>query len=254
MNRSTTAGTDTAGGSPRAKARAAGWAYLVCALTALFAHGYVRAGLITPGDQAATAREILDHETLFRASIAADAVAVVAYVVVITLLFDLLKPAGRALAATAAALGLVASAVMAANLLHQVSALLVLTGGADPDRAYAEMQRLLALHAYGYSTFAAVFFGFYQLMNGVLMFISGFFPRWIGILLAFTGLNSIYLLAQFVAPGFDSEARVVTTAILAPGHLAEPALLLWLLIVGVNASAWHAAKDRSLGCGAVGAA
>ena len=129
---------------------------------------------------------------------------------------------------------------MAANLPSQFSALLVLNGG--PAARVAEMQQMLAQHAFGYSTLAATLFGFYQLLNGALIFRSGFFPRTIGVLLALTGLNSIYVLAQLVLPGFDSGVRVITTVILAPGHLAEPALLLWLLIVGVNERSWRLAR------------
>jgi hypothetical protein len=58
--------------SPRAIARLGGLFYVGIIVTAPFAQLFVRSSLIEPGDTAATARNILASEQLYRAAAAAD--------------------------------------------------------------------------------------------------------------------------------------------------------------------------------------
>lgn len=51
---------------PQWKARAAGLSYLICGTAYTFAEGTVRGKLVVWGDAGATARNILDHQTLYR--------------------------------------------------------------------------------------------------------------------------------------------------------------------------------------------
>jgi len=54
------------GMSPNRQARLAGGFYLINILTGVFAIIFVRSALLVPGDAAATAANILAHETRFR--------------------------------------------------------------------------------------------------------------------------------------------------------------------------------------------
>ena len=90
-----------------------------------------------------------------------------------------------------------------------------------------------------------MFFGFYSLSLGYLVFKSAFLPRIIGVLLALGGLA--YLtgnFANFLSQSF--AARLFPYYLVFPG-LGEGSLLLWLLIVGVNAQRW---KERARASGA----
>jgi hypothetical protein len=93
----------------------------------------------------------------------------------------------------------------------------------------------LKLRAQGFNI-CLVFFGFYCLLIGYLIFRSTFLPRIVGVLMAIAGLcyaaNSF---ATFLAPAF--AARLVPY-ILAPGLLGEGSLTLWLLVKGVNIQRW----------------
>ena len=80
-----------------------------------------------------------------------------------------------------------------------------------------------------------VFFGFYCLSFGYLIFRSTFFPRIIGVLLVIQGL--LYLtnsFANFLAPGIAAHVFPY----LAASAVAEISLCLWLLLMGVNAQRW----------------
>src|SRR2546422_7857481 len=80
-----------------------------------------------------------------------------------------------------------------------------------------------------------VFFGFFCLLLGYLIFRSGFLPRIIGVLLAFQGLcyvaNSF---TDFLAP---AHAALVFS-ILAISAVGEISFCLWLLVKGVNVPKW----------------
>ncbi|HQY93997.1 DUF4386 domain-containing protein [Caldilinea sp.] len=68
--------THTTAVSPQRYARVAGILYLTIIATGIFAHFFVRASLIAPGDAATTAGNILAPESFFRAGIAADLVMI----------------------------------------------------------------------------------------------------------------------------------------------------------------------------------
>jgi hypothetical protein len=80
-----------------------------------------------------------------------------------------------------------------------------------------------------------VFFGFYCLLIGYLIFRSNFLPRTLGVLMAFAGLGWLTFLS-------GPLASYLSPYNLAPGILGEGALTLWLLVMGVNAQQWQASS------------
>ena len=76
-----------------------------------------------------------------------------------------------------------------------------------------------------------VFFGFYCLMIGYLIFRSTFLPRILGVLMAFAGLGWL----TFLSPPL---ANYLSPYIFVPGLLGEGALTLWLIVMGVNVQRW----------------
>ena len=88
--------------SPRLWSRIAGVFYLITIVMGVFAEVFARGRLIVRDDAAATATNILAHETLYRLGLAADLVMLAAYIAVTLLLYVLLKPAGKSLSLAAA--------------------------------------------------------------------------------------------------------------------------------------------------------
>ncbi len=238
--------------SARLKARLAGGLYVVTIAAGMFALS-VRAQLTVRGDAAATARHILDSQAIYRAAMAADILGIVAYVGVTAILYELLAPVSRTLSLTAAALSLVGCAVGAAILALVAAPLLLLAGQASlPAFSPAELQTMaltsLRLHDRGYD-FGMVFFGFYCLLLGYLTFRSGFFPRWLGLLLALTGTAWLAgSLGDVLAPALS--ARMNPYVDLA-GLLGEGALTLWLLAVGLDGGRWAELAGTAPGRSAV---
>ena len=179
--------------SPLLTARLAGLFYLITALTGGFAELGVRANFIVSNNAAATARNILASEGLYRLGFAADIVAGAAYAVVTLLLYELLKPVSRRIALLAVLFSIVGIAVGAVSALGHLAAL-VLLKGAPYFNAFtlAQLQAMallsLKVHAQG-SLVALVFFGVYEALLGYLIYRSTFLPRTLGVLVGLAGLE-----------------------------------------------------------------
>ena len=80
-----------------------------------------------------------------------------------------------------------------------------------------------------------VFFGFYCLLIGYLIFRSTFLPQILGVLMAFAGLGWLTFLSSPLANYLFPYNMV-------PGLLGEGSLTLWLLVVGVNEQKWKESR------------
>jgi hypothetical protein len=231
------------GASPLLRARTAGVCYLISIVLGIYAEAVVRGHLIVSGDAAATARNIMASESLYRLGFAADLIGIAAYIVVTLLLYDLLKPVNARLSLLAAFFGLVGNAIVAASTLGHIAPLLLLGGGhylatLSPAQLQAMAYLSLRLHGQGY-LIALVFFGFYCAVVGYLIFRSTFFPRTVGVLMMVAGLCwLITTFGNFIAPAFADAVSSFTSL----GTLAgEGSLMLWLLVMGVNTKKWNEA-------------
>jgi Domain of unknown function (DUF4386) len=229
--------------SPQLAARLAGLAYLLTILTGLFAELVVRGNVIVSGDAAATARNVLASEGFYRLGFVADLVGGAAYLVVTFLLYELLRPVSRSLALLAAFFSIVGVAIGGGAALAHLAPLFLLNGAPylrafDAQQLQALAYVAIRLHAQAY-LIALVFFGFYEVLLGYLIFQSTFFPRALGILVGIAGLafltNSF---ALFLVPHLGNA---INGYMLALDGIGEIALMLWLLVMGVDADRWRQA-------------
>lgn len=219
--------------SPRFKARIAGAFYLLTFLTGGVAVPSFR--LVVDSDAAATASNILAHEALFRLGFAALLINVAVYIAVTLLFYDLFKPVNRSLSLLAAFFSLVGCAIQAVGSAFFLAPLVVLGGGQSLSVFKVEQLQGLALmffklYAQAYNI-GLVFFGFYCLLIGYLIFRSTFLPRVLGVLMAFAGLAWL----TFLSPPL---ANYLSPYNMGLGALCELSLTLWLLVKGVNVQRW----------------
>jgi hypothetical protein len=203
------------------RARIAGVFYLLTFLTGGLA--VPASTLVVSGDAAATAANIVAHQPLFLLGFAAYVMNVACYVVVTQLFYDLFRRVNESASLLAAFFSLVGCAIQATACLFQLGALAVVGG---PQQSLALL--LLRLHAQGYNV-GLVFFGFYCLLIGYLIFKSNFLPRTLGVLMACAGLGWLTFLSPPLIHAFDPYIRI-------PGVLGEGSLMLWLLVNGVAIS------------------
>ncbi|MBX0328007.1 DUF4386 domain-containing protein [Oscillochloris sp. ZM17-4] len=228
-----------AAGAPQGVARFAGFLYLVIAVAAGVAHFYVPNQLIVPGDAAATAGNIAASGQLFRIGIASEYVVLLSEVVLSLLLYVLLRPVSKTLALVAAAFRLTMTAIHGLNLLNSFIVLLLLGGGGtlsafSADQLHALAMLFLEAHSAGFAI-GIVFLIPHMFVLGYLIFRSGYFPKWIGILFLLAGCGYLIdsALLLFV-PGYGETPAIIAMLIAA----AEIIFPLWLLVRGVDARRW----------------
>ena len=227
--------------SPRFIARLAGLLYVVVIAAGSFSLS-ARTGTVVHGDAAATARNLLAAEPMYRLGIAADLIANAAYVGVAALLYQLLRPVSRSLSLLAAFFCLVALAVSAGNLVNAIAPLTLLGGGNDlaglgPQQLQAMAFAAIKLQGQGYNI-ATMFFGFYCFSIGCLVMGARFMPRLVGALMALAGLS--WLSDSFATLLAPVGAAHLAPIFLATAALGEVSLTLWLVLAGVNADRWRA--------------
>ncbi len=222
--------------SPRSKARMAGVFQLLEALTATFGAVLVLGKLVVAGNGAATAANILGHERLFWLGFASSLIGVIFHLAWALLLYELLKPVNRSLSLLAAFVILVGCAIQAFTSLLYLAPLLVLTGGSSFSAFTLEQLQALALvflrlHTHAFDIHL-VFFGFWCVLTGYLIFKSTFLPRVLGVLLTISGLGWVIYLAPPLA-------HRLFPFIAAASALGEIPLELWLIVMGLNVQRWN---------------
>src|SRR5438270_148668 len=110
-------------------ARIAGAVYLSMVLTAPFSLIYVPSKLIVRGNAAATADNILAHETMFRLSIFGDLIGHVIFICLAIALYRLLSNVNKTWALLMVAFVLVSAAVGFLNALNNIAAVILFRGG-----------------------------------------------------------------------------------------------------------------------------
>jgi hypothetical protein len=224
--------------SPHPRARITGVVYLLYFLMVVIGGLFMR-GIVVSGDAAATANNILSHLPLFRLGLATGLIATACYIAVTALFYDLFEPVNRSLSLLAAFFSLVGCAILVFGSLFQLAPLVVLGGGQYLSVFKAEQLQALAQMFLELNSLAVniclVFFAFYNLLIGYLIFKSAFLPRFLGVLMALAGLGWLTFL-------YPPLANYLSPYILVLGFVAELLLMLWLLVMGVNVQRW---KERA---------
>ena len=225
--------------SPGLKARIAGGLWLIVIAAASFALGTVSM-LIVRNDAAATANNILANESLFRLSFVADLVAVLCYVGVTVLLYELLKPVSRSLSLLAAFFGLGGVAFGGPTLLSRLAPLVLLQGDQYLSvftTSQLQAMTLTSFKLHGFALWVSlVLFGVQCFIVGYLIVRSTFLPRILGVLLAIGGAGYVIgSFANFLSPSFGAA---LSHFVLLAGLVGEGSVTLWLLVRGVNVPRW----------------
>jgi hypothetical protein len=231
-----------AGASPRFIARVAGLLYLIGGVTGVFGIVY-GPSLVVAGDAAATSRNILASESLFRLSIVSALLDQVIFIFVALALYQLLKVVNRNMAVLMVIFMLLSIPIAVLDELNNVAVLFLLSGadllkGFTTDQLHALVSFFLVLHAAGLNI--AFFVGapwFFPM--GYLVFKSSFLPRIFAVFLIINGLA--YLIDGFAALLLP-DLRV--DIVLFTGWV-EVVFPLWLLIRGVNVEQWEKRAHES---------
>jgi hypothetical protein len=141
---------------------------------------------------------------------AVNVIAHVLYIAVTLLFYFMFKPVNRSLSLLAALFSLAGCANDLLDLFN---------------RAPYKINSLL-------------FFAPYCLLIGYLILRSSFLPRFLGVLMVLAGVGWLV----FMSP----HANHLSTYLMVLGFVAEAALMLWLVVMGVNVQRWKEQASASV--------
>lgn len=230
---------------PQLYIRIGGIFYLIIIISGIFGQLLVRNKLLVYGDPAMTANNIVHSEFLWRIGIAGDLIMHILDLPIMILLYYLLRPVNKKLALLNLSFNLIQTAVLALNKLNLLAALFFL-GDAEylksftPDQLNTLSYLSIKLHDFGFAI-GLIFFAFVCLIEGYLIFKSGYLPKALGVMMAIAGLcyvtNSFALILM---PQFSNMA------LLLPCFIAELSLTLWFIFKGVNLTGWKQKMQQYL--------
>lgn len=208
--------------------RISGFLYLIVIGAGLFAEAFVRQKMTIAGIRAS--------EMYYRAGFVADLVNFICGLPVILFFWILFKRSHNYVVTLAIFFVIVSNAIFATNLLHQLQPLLIY-GSPDyvntflPGQLAAMSAMALKMQSQGYAI-GLVFFGFYCIIIGGLIYKTGVIPKLLGALYALAGVCYIInSFTMFLSPGFENP---LFPYILFPSFIGELSVAVWLLFGGVR--------------------
>jgi len=219
-------------------AHIAGAVYLSMVVTGPLSLIYVPNKLIVSGNATATAANVIAHDALFCLGIVAGLFGQVIFICLGVALYRLLGDANKTWARLMFGFVLVSAAVGFVNELNYIGARILFRGGEfltvfDKTQLDALGMLFIRLHGQG-NAIAEIFWGLWLFPFGLLVFRSGFLPRFIGVWLM---INCFAYVVLSQTGLFFRAYNDVVFLWLQPVLFGEMAIMLWLLIRGVNVKA-----------------
>lgn len=224
------------GGSQRQAAIVGGMSILIMAVAAVFATDATMGRLLVPDDAAATARNVVASEGLFRVGVLSWLVVLICDVLAAWGLYEYMKPVSRSLSLLTGLFRLVYVSLLGTALLGYVAVLSML--GADAVVGFGTEQ-LAARVFLGMRFFeemwsvGLVVFGGHILGLGVLVWRSGYTPRSLGVLLMLACIGYVVPnLLKLVVPEMRGVVQLMGWLFIVPMVVGEVGLGVWLLVRG----------------------
>ena len=234
--------------SPKRLARIAGVLYLLVGIFGGFAQGFVYPKIYVAGDAGKTAANVIANSGLIRAGVVADLFQATVLVFLAIVLYYLLKHVNQGVAGAMVVLAAMCATIAMLTSLFVFEALRVATGAVSMSTlgaagSGAMVSFLVDTQHYGL-LIAGIFMGLWLAPLGYLAYKSGMFPRSLGVLLVATcAAYLVDVIATFLVPDFGRSIHSYLTIFPA---IAEPAMVLYLLVKGVKTMKISSAKTRML--------
>lgn len=213
-------------------ARFAGLWFFVWIVTGMYGMLFVFPKIYVKGDPAITAKNLIAHEFLFRTGIVVDLIGSAAWILLALTFYQLFKQVNKHRARLLVAFVLVQIPVIFIVEAFRITALMIVKGKlletATEGEALASI--LLAFNEY-MTTALVLFWGLWLFPLAVLIYRSGFIPRFLGIWLFINGI--VYVVLSFTGILFPHYYTTLYQ-IFFPVFFGELVFMLWLLIKGTK--------------------
>jgi hypothetical protein len=229
--------TRTIDNSQRTAAKVAGWSGLLTFAIVVFGNFVLLNPLTVPGNAAATAQNIVAHETQFRITVVCFLTYSLGFVVLLSALYVILRPVNPGLALVGALSRLVFALLWLLSPLNMLSALRLLSNANylqvfEPDRLQALAKLHLGANFDDYYV-GLPFFGLAATICAYLWFKSNYIPR--GLALFGIVSSAWCVICAFVFLIFPHFNKIVNDWWFDfPMALFELVLSFWLLFKGLK--------------------
>jgi len=220
---------------PKNTARLAGLLYLLLTIQAPIALLYEPSHILVNGNPAATTANIVSHEFMFRMSVVSQLASAVIFLYLAFVLYRLFKNVNQFQA------GLLVTFVLAQVITTFVfetfnfTSIMVATGqilqSLPGDQKQNLVMLLIKIHNYGLMI-QEIFWGFWLLPFGILVYKSRFIPKIFSYCLVFGFVCWITDSISFIL--FPAYHPMVSDWIMKVAWIGEMPILLWLLIMGAK--------------------
>lgn len=222
--------------SPSARGRILAGFSLSVVICGIIAQVFIADGLVDANDAAKTAANIIASKSTYRLAFTIFIVEMAAQIATTAMFYDLLKPVNRSMARLSALMGLVGSGMKMFARVFYYAPLILLSGVAylsviDPTQLAALSLVSIKINNQG-AAIALVFFGFETVLQGWLIYRSGFLPRFLGVLSMVGGAGWL----TFLWPPLGSSAFVFVALFAIVGVILTAG---WLLVRGVDDVRWR---------------
>src|SRR6267378_1889828 len=223
--------------SQRTAAKVAGWSGLLTFAIVVFGNYVLLNPLTVPGNAAATAQNIVAHETQFRLTVVCFLTYSLGVVVLLSALYVILKPLNPGLALVGALSRLVFAFLWLLSTLNMLSALRLLSNANylqvfEPDRLQALAKLHLGANFDDYYV-GLPFFGLAATICAWLWLKSNYIPRGLAI---FGVISSVWcVICAFVFLIFPHFNKIVNDYLFdSPMAIFELIVSFWLLFKGLR--------------------
>jgi hypothetical protein len=223
--------------SNKKTARIAGLIYLIVVLSGVFSLMYVPSKLFVSGNSALTYQNIASSETLFRLGIVSGLICYTVFLFLPLVLYKLLKPVNENYAFLMVLLAVVSVPISVINIQNKFAILsLISSSGYLYDLSAAQIQSQVLFYLDQYENgilIVSIFWGLWLFPFGYLVYKSGIFPKFLGILLMLGCFSYlINFLGHTLIPEYSHLG--ISSYISLPASMGEISICLWLLVTGAK--------------------
>jgi hypothetical protein len=223
--------------------RIAGLWYLLLIVTGPLFLIYIPSKLFVHGNAAATVNNIAAHEWLFRVGIIDELIGAVILIFLVLALYRLFRELNQHLAVLVVIFGgVMPSTIYFVDVVNDASVLSVVRDGAGFLSVFNEPQRaalaMLFLRLHDFQITATMLLaGIWLFPLAILVYRSGFVPRFLGIWLAIAGCGYVILFSTgILLPEYEDKVFLICQ----PAFFGELAFMLWLVVKGARPPALDA--------------
>lgn len=214
--------------------RLAGVVYLIWIMTGLYSIYFIPSRIQLEGDVDVVADSILSHEFLFRTGMVNGLISVALWVLMVMIFYRLFRSVDQGQARLLFALVIVQVPIGFVMEGFNLTTLMILKGEALTTLDPGQRQNLAALFLRINDYIVAMltlFWGLWLLPLGMLVYRSGFLPRFLGVWLI---INGVALVILFFTGLLVPQYKDLMFTIALPAMFGEVAFMLWLLIKGAR--------------------